>query len=395
MAKLEGSVEFRGGKSYRLRVTIGYNSSGNPVRISKTIQVPSMRKAYVKLDEWIEELKEHGYEDISDITFGNFYQNVWKKEIISMLEVRGYSDYIGIIELRFLDKFERMKLQEIKPYMIRKIVMEAQNLKDPSKKLSRKTRKKMLNAISSVFNLAKKDYRLISSNPALDVDIPIVKGEKKRIDAPYNLEEIELFLEALNKPTTPLKTKALLYTAFITSARVGEISALEEEDISFATKKIRFHQRIVSYTENGKQKWKRVDGLKSGDEKIMSVPDEYLEIIQQIITSNQQIRNKLGVNPKHKYVFGEPIGEFNIPTSLSRHWVRFAKKEKLRPIRFHDLRHTSASFLIANPEIPIKAVQERLGHKDYRTTMNMYVHALEESDILTSDAFGTILNRRE
>lgn len=61
-------------------------------------------------------------------------------------------------------------------------------------------------------------------------------------------------------------------------------------------------------------------------------------------------------------------------------------------IRFHDLRHTAASYLIANPSIPDKTVQEHLGHSDYRTTMNMYVHSLQESKDTLVDAVDNIIN---
>ncbi|MDN6664897.1 MAG: site-specific integrase [Tetragenococcus koreensis] len=398
MEKLEGTVEHRGGNNYRLRVTVGYNKSGNPIRTSKTVAASSVRKAYIALDNWIEELKEHGYKDISNITFGSFYEDVWKKEAPSLLEKRGYSDYVAHIELRFLVPFENVRLQEIKPYMIRKIVDKAKRLDGQEGELSKSTKKKMLNAVSSVFNLAKKDYRLITTNPVDDVELSRIgnksqKAKKKQVDEPYSLKEIDLFLKAVSKPTTPLKTKALLYTAFITGARAGEMAAFEEDDIDFINKKVTFHQRIISYTEDGKQKWMRTDGLKSSDENIISVPDDYLDLMSEYIAVMRQARNELQVTTNHRYIFGGVDGSFDLPTSISRHWRRFAEREGLRVIRFHDLRHTSASFLIANPEIPIKVVQERLGHKDYRTTMNMYVSALEESDRLASDVFGTALNK--
>ena len=44
-------------------------------------------------------------------------------------------------------------------------------------------------------------------------------------------------------------------------------------------------------------------------------------------------------------------------------------------MRFHDLRHTHAALLIANNENP-KVTQERLGHKDVSTTLNVYGHLM-------------------
>jgi len=49
---------------------------------------------------------------------------------------------------------------------------------------------------------------------------------------------------------------------------------------------------------------------------------------------------------------------------------------RLADLRFHDLRHTAASLLIANGEHP-KAVADRLGHSDIGITMNRYGHLYE------------------
>ena len=59
-------------------------------------------------------------------------------------------------------------------------------------------------------------------------------------------------------------------------------------------------------------------------------------------------------------------------------------------IPFHGLRHTSATLLIAAHQ-DIKTVQSRLGHAEASTTMNIYAHALKESDRKASDALENIL----
>ncbi|MCZ8513893.1 site-specific integrase [Paenibacillus filicis] len=61
-------------------------------------------------------------------------------------------------------------------------------------------------------------------------------------------------------------------------------------------------------------------------------------------------------------------------------WFRdFIKKNNLRYIRFHDLRHTSATLLI-NQGVHAKIISQRLGHSNINTTMNIYGHALRSAD---------------
>jgi len=154
-----------------------------------------------------------------------------------------------------------------------------------------------------------------------------------------------LLLKTINEHAS-LKTKALILTAFITGARQGEIAALEEKHIDFIDRAITFNQRI---TKGADGNYKRADGLKSDISKTIPVPDSYLDVIRNFMLINKKARIALGVDPNHKYIFGSPEGKFELPTSLYRNWMRFAKKHNLREIRFHDLRHTSASYFAKQP----------------------------------------------
>lgn len=386
MAIEKGTVEKLPSGNFRLRVTVGYNENGNPIRLNKTIDTKNRRKAYIELDSWIEQIEEHGYEDISTITFENFYENMWKKEARSMLEPRTLREYSDIIEKRFLPSLKTKKMVEIKPYQIKEIVIAAKSFRKDKDSISRKTKKRFLNALSSVFNVAKDQYRIINHNPVSDVRLPKETSLKSETPKPYSIEEVNKMFLALEEHASD-KTKALVLTAFFTGAREGEIAAVEEKDFDFANNTVRFHQRVV-LDEN--KKYQRRNGLKASDSKTIPVPESYMNYMKQFMLQNQNARVMLDIDPEHKYIFGSPEGNFELPTSLYRNWKRFIKRAELRDIRFHDIRHTSASYLLADANIPIKAVQEILGHKDYRTTMNIYGHALEESKRAASDRFSKL-----
>ncbi|WP_430606458.1 hypothetical protein IGJ55_002134 [Enterococcus sp. AZ170] len=389
--KMKGSVEQLPSGKYRLRVTVGRNANGNPKRLSKTVEATNIRKAYVELDKWIDYLEENGYEDLSSITFKNFYDNMWKDQAKHNLELRTYHEYISIIDTRFLKKLGDKKMIEIKPYQIKDIVINTKRLDGKDGDLSRKTRKRFLAALSNLFSVAHNDYRLIERNPVNDVKLPKVKNVKKNIEPPYSIAEITQMLTALDYESTSDKTKAIILTAFVTGAREGEIAALEEKHFDFKNSKICFEQRIVLNDKS----YMRVDGLKVGDQRILDVPSDYLEFMYNYIQTNVKAREQLNIDPKHKYIFGSVDGNFERPTSLYRNFRRFLEKNELRLIRFHDLRHTTASFLLSDPNITIKTVQEHLGHQDYRTTANIYSHALEESKKAASDKFGSLLHKND
>ena len=66
------------------------------------------------------------------------------------------------------------------------------------------------------------------------------------------------------------------------------------------------------------------------------------------------------------------------------------KKHDLRKIRFHDLRHSCASLLLAN-KIPMKMIQDWLGHSDMGTTSNIYSHLDANSKLDSARAIGVAL----
>lgn len=57
----------------------------------------------------------------------------------------------------------------------------------------------------------------------------------------------------------------------------------------------------------------------------------------------------------------------------------------MRVIRLHDLRHSCASLLLANG-VPMKQIQEWLGHSDFSTTANIYAHLDYQSKLSSAEA---------
>ena len=80
------------------------------------------------------------------------------------------------------------------------------------------------------------------------------------------------------------------------------------------------------------------------------------------------------------------MGERMKANYLSTRFPELLEKKGLRRMRFHDLRHSCASLLLANG-VPLKHIQEWLGHADFSTTANIYAH-LDYSAKITSALSG-------
>lgn len=90
------------------------------------------------------------------------------------------------------------------------------------------------------------------------------------------------------------------------------------------------------------------------------------------------------------YVFVNPQGKLLRLDYVTEHFSILLSKIGLKHIRFHDLRHSCASLLLAKG-IPMKAIQEWLGHSNFSTTANLYAHLDVNSKKLSADALVNAL----
>jgi hypothetical protein len=85
------------------------------------------------------------------------------------------------------------------------------------------------------------------------------------------------------------------------------------------------------------------------------------------------------------------MGRIMRSDNLSSRFREFLKKHNLKLIRFHDLRHSCASLLIANG-VSLKQIQEWLGHSNFATTANIYSHLDYSSKIESAQTISNVLN---
>ena len=88
------------------------------------------------------------------------------------------------------------------------------------------------------------------------------------------------------------------------------------------------------------------------------------------------------------YCLGDPLQMNNLG---QREYAKLIKKAGVRPIKFHGLRHTSAT-LSLDAGILAPVVQERLGHKRIDTTLETYVHALPSMQQEAAGKLGTLFH---
>lgn len=85
-------------------------------------------------------------------------------------------------------------------------------------------------------------------------------------------------------------------------------------------------------------------------------------------------------------------GGFPNSSNFEHWWQRFRAEAGFPTLRFHELRHTQATQLLAQG-VDVKTVQTRLGHSSASLTLNWYAHAVPENDRAAADRLGEVFNR--
>ena len=86
----------------------------------------------------------------------------------------------------------------------------------------------------------------------------------------------------------------------------------------------------------------------------------------------------------------DAMGNLIQPDSVTTGFPQLLKENGLRRIRFHDLRHSCASLLLKEG-VPMKQIQEWLGHSDISTTANIYAHLDSQSKNLSARTMANTL----
>lgn len=156
--------------------------------------------------------------------------------------------------------------------------------------------------------------------------------------------------------------------------------------IDFQSNTITIKHTITSCNIDGKhiQIAKDTTKTKSSLRTLPLVP-VFKEKLLSVLESQKEYKRVCGrcYNKEYlEYICVDEMGNLISPNYLTTSFPKPLKKNGLRHIRFHDLRHSCASLLLANG-VPLKQIQEWLGHSDFSTTANIYAH-LDYSSKLSS-----------
>jgi integrase len=232
-----------------------------------------------------------------------------------------------------------------------------------SRPLSNNSKNRIVILLNGVFARACKVYGL-PLNPVANVERHPVRiaGD---IDV-FSPEEVW----ALVRAAASEQDGAIYLTAAFTGLRRGELIAVRWRDVDFAGSVLRVR---ASYAAGA------LTAPKSG--KVRSVP-----LAPEVAKAMARLSHREALTDEDDLVFPGELGEFLDGSALRRRYTAALKRAGLRSLRFHDLRHTFGTRMIAKADI--RRVQEWMGHADIQTTMRYLHYAPREEDArLVAEAF--------
>lgn len=379
-------IEKRGKNSFRLNVVIGYDKIGKPLLERKNVKAKNPTEARKHLTLFEAEILNGKYVKVDDrMTLDLFYVEWQEKFAKENLTPDTCQNYVNILKRRILPVYGHMKLKDIKPIHVVNFIDDLKNkgkrLDGKDGALSASSVANCHRAFNSVLSFAVR-LELIKDNPAKAVKPPKVKIKKSEV---YSKVEVEILMS--NLISYPLRWQALIMLALTTGAREGEIAALEFKHVDFEKVRIHIEQSLTEVTGEGL----RLKQTKNERWRYVSLPGPMLNMLDKLKIQRSQensVVNDMREWPDHFFIFANEFGKPIRPDSISQWWKRFTTRHKMKHIRFHELRHTSATMLI-NEGVHPKVISERLGHADISTTMNIYGHVLAEADQSAAQHFDS------
>ena len=230
--------------------------------------------------------------------------------------------------------------------------------------------------------------KTIQSNPAVNVERP---RKEKFIGSFYDKKEINTLFDIIQGH--PLEV-AIKLAAFY-GLRREEIIGLKWTAIDFENNTLTIQHTVTECNLDGKHIEVASDTAKT-DSSLRTMPlvTNFREMLLAKKEKQEHYRKLCGRSYCKEYldyIFVNEMGERWKPRYLSDGFKRILEQNGLRRIRFHDLRHTCSSLLLAN-NVPMKKIQEWLGHSDFSTTANIYAHLDFQSKISSAEAMLTGLD---
>jgi integrase len=307
------------------------------------------------------------------LTVGAYLESWLAEHAVHRVSPKTFERYAEIVRLHLIPPLGSLPLSKLAPSNIqasqshaltakrRRVLRDGRTKELPA--LSALTVKHIHRTLSQALKQAVR-LRLIARNPAEDVDPP----RAARRDMNILSHEQSAALIKIAEPTGLYLPVAIALT---TGMRRGEILALRWREIDLDARTLSVTQTLEETKAALAFKAPKTERSR----RTITLPPLTVTILRRHRAAQAAVRLKAGpAYTDRDLVCCSPVGEPLHPHLVSRAFADLAKRQGFR-VRFHDLRHTHISHLLAAGVHP-KVASERAGHASISITLDVYSHLI-------------------
>ncbi len=230
--------------------------------------------------------------------------------------------------------------------------------------------------------------RLIHFNPCDGIEL-----KHKDLSEPQKAqylpkEQIKPFLEMVKN--RDIHQYYMFRTMIETGIRVGEANALQWSDYNSKDK-------TLSITKSYDQKHDRWNTTKNKEHRTIYITNDLAKELTKLkyLQNANRIVNEDIYNQAYDFIFCNAFGE-PLPRSTTHNTMMYVTEKLLgkdNKLSIHKLRHTHATLLLES-DVPMKVIQERLGHKTMAVTEQVYSHVTEKMNQKAKENFEKYINKK-
>ena len=374
-----GSIRERKHKVWQITIELPKDPiTGKRNRKYRTVE-GTKKEAERAMHEFITELEKGIYVANSNISITEWVHTWLDVYIIPNVSPTTLSRYQGMIK-RYIDPvIGNIPVQQLNTLAVQSWVNGLKISPSSGKEMSAATIKHAYHVLKGAMDKAVL-AGIIYRSPCTGIMLP--KGQKKQAVI-YDEKQIRQLLDAASGTEMEL----VIDMELCLGLRRGELLGLEWGDIDWDHNQVKIiRNRVVVDSKSVVKEPKTATSVRT-----LYVP---LPLMKKLRKHKMQcLSNKLRLGKAYTatdYIIVHPDGKPIYPEYLSQMLTKLQEKAGLPKCRFHDLRHLCASIMLLQG-VNVKVAQERLGHKDISTTMNIYSHVLPSSAKEAAEKIGQLV----
>ncbi len=372
---MAGTISKRSTNTWIVRIFLGRDVNGRTRHFNKTIhgtKKDAQRYLTAKLRE-----KDLGHfvDPASETLAG--YMLTWLRDIAKVrVREATFVSYESIASRYVIPNLGSFRLCDLRPDHIQGFYGKL-----TARGLSARTVRYAHSVLSSALTHAERQG-MIGANPCKRCSLPRKQATEMKYLGP---EEVKRFLEVA--ATSDMYPLFLL--AIETGMRPGEYLALQWSDLDFATGFLTV-RRTVKIRVGGGYYFSTPKTSKGS--RPLFVSQNVLQALK--LHRRRQLEARIQLGPAYRendLIFANALGDPLLIGNLRRrHFEPLLKEAGIGKIRLYDLRHTSATLLLASGEHP-KVVAERLGHASTNLTLDTYSHVIPSMQMAATERIQKLM----